>query len=97
MEQEIVERAGLCSLGLNLSLAALKGSLAALSGSLALAADVVDSATDSIASLAVWIGLKLAERRAREFPFGLYKLENAASVVMAIFVFLAAYEVGAVR
>ena len=51
-----IERVGCYSFLINLGLAGFIGTLAYLSDSLALAASTVDSATDCIASLAVWIG-----------------------------------------
>jgi len=91
-EQHGIERVGLYSVALNIGLATLKALLAMASGSLALAADAIDSLTDTIGSVAVWVGLRLSRRRSRSFPYGLYKLENVASVVVSIFIFFAAYE-----
>jgi cation diffusion facilitator family transporter len=71
----------------------MKGVLAGLSGSLAVTAATIDSATDSIASLAVYAGLKLSKRKTRHFPLGLYKIENVISVIIALFIFFAGYEI----
>jgi cation diffusion facilitator family transporter len=92
-DQGLVERVGLYALLVNLALGGLNVGLAAFSGSLALAAGAVDSATDIIASLAVWAGLRLSQRKSRAFPYGLYKMENVSSVVVALFIFLAGYEI----
>jgi cation diffusion facilitator family transporter len=78
---------------LNLLLAAVKGWLAYRSASLAVTAGAVDSATDSVASLAVFGGLLLSTRKSRAFPLGLYKIENLISVVIAFFIFFAGYEI----
>lgn len=78
---------------INLGLAAMKGALAYLSGSLAIAASAIDSASDAVASLLIYAGVKLSSRKTRVFPMGLYKLENLASVVVAIFIFIAGYEI----
>ena len=83
----------LCAFLLNLGLSGLKVVLACFSGSLALAASAVDSGTDSVASLAVFGGLKLSTRKSPKFPYGLYKIENVISVIMAIFIFLAGFEI----
>lgn len=77
---------------LNLALAGMKGVLASATGSLAITASAVDSATDSISSFAAWAGLRLSERRTATFPMGLYKIENVISVVVALFIFVAGYE-----
>jgi cation diffusion facilitator family transporter len=78
---------------LNLFLAVMKGFLAATSGSLAIMAGAIDSGTDAVASLVIYGGVKLSTRKTRGFPLGLYKLENVASVLIAIFIFIAGYEI----
>ncbi len=88
-----VERVGLYSLLVNLVLVGLKMSLAALSGSLALAADSAHSLVDVFASLAVLAGLSLSKRKSKAFPYGLYKVENVVSIVIALLIFLAGYEI----
>jgi len=86
------ERIGVYSVGVNLFLVSLKLGLAALSGSLALAADAVHSLVDVVASLVVLGGLLIARRKSRSFPYGLYKVENLVSAVVALLIFLAGYE-----
>lgn len=88
-----LERIGVYSLLVNLGLAGIKGLLAFLSGSLALTADAIDSATDVVASLAVLAGLLLSRRKSKRFPYGLYKVENVVSVIIALLIFLAGYEI----
>jgi cation diffusion facilitator family transporter len=78
---------------LNLGLATLQVILAFLSGSLAIAAGAIDSATDSVTSLAVYGGVRLSVKKTRTFPLGLYKIENVISVVVAFFIFIAGYEI----
>jgi len=90
---EQVERVGFYSFLVNLGLAGLKAILAYFSGSLAIAASAVDSATDTVASLAVWGGLKLSTRKTRSFPYGLYKIENVIQVAMALLIFFVGYEI----
>jgi cation diffusion facilitator family transporter len=90
---EASERMGIYSLGVNLFLAGLKAALAVLSGSLALAADAIHSSVDVVGSLVVLGGLVIARRKARAFPYGLYKVENVAAVVVALLIFVAAYEI----
>jgi len=90
---ESTERAGFYSVGLNVFLVCLKLGLAAASGSLALAADAIHSLVDVLASLIVLVGLFIARRKSRSFPYGLYKVENVVSVVLSLLIFLAGYEI----
>jgi cation diffusion facilitator family transporter len=78
---------------LNLGLAVLKALLAVLSGSLAITASAVDSATDVVASLGLYFGLKLSTRKSAVFPLGLYKIENLLSVGVALAIFFAGCEI----
>ena len=78
---------------LNLVLAIMKALLAFSSGSLAITASAIDSGTDAVASLVIYGGVKLSTKKTRSFPMGLYKLENVASVVIALFIFIAGYEI----
>ena len=88
-----LDRVALYSLGANLGLSALKLALSATSGSLALAADGIHSLVDVFSSVAVLVGLRLAARKSPRFPYGLYKVENVVSVVIALLIFLAGYEI----
>jgi cation diffusion facilitator family transporter len=45
------------------------------------------------AAVAVLIGLKLAGRKSKAFPYGLYKVENLVAAGVAITIFLTAYEI----
>jgi len=92
-ETLLIRRVAWYAFLINLFLAALKTALAAMSNSLAITAGAIDSGTDSVASLAVFIGVLLSTRKTRTFPLGLYKIENLISVVVAIFIFFAGYEV----
>jgi len=93
LENRRIRQVALSAFLLNLILAAVKGVLAHQSGSLAITAGALDSASDSIASLAVFGGLLLSTRKSQAFPLGLYKIENLISVVVAIFIFFAGYEI----
>ncbi len=88
-----VERWGWYSVGINVILVAINLSIATASGSLAVAAEMVHNVVDFIAAVGVLIGLKLATRKTRAFPYGLYKLENVTSVVIAAMIFVTAYEI----
>ncbi|MCF8105720.1 MAG: cation diffusion facilitator family transporter [Desulfohalobiaceae bacterium] len=92
-ETRQIQRVALYGFLLNLGLAGMKGILAKTSGSLAVAAGAIDSATDSVASAAIYGGLRLSALKSSRFPLGLYKIENLISVFVAFFIFLAGYEV----
>jgi cation diffusion facilitator family transporter len=64
-----------------------------LSGSLSLIGEAVHSLSDSFASVITYISIKFSTKRNERFPYGLYKLENLASVVISLFLFLASYEI----
>ena len=91
MEQS--EKIGLYSVGTNLLLVGIKYGLALLSGSMALVADAIHSATDVISSATVFAGIKLSKRKSKNFPYGLYKVENFVSLLSSILIFLAGYEI----
>ncbi len=91
--QKLKERWAIGSLILNLSLSILKLVAGLFTGSLALIAEAIHSFSDLVASVISLISVKLAAKKTKEFPYGLYKLENIASVVISIFLFFAAYEI----
>ena len=82
------------SIGLNLSLAIIKGVAGVVSSSTALISDAIHSATDVLASIAAFVGLWVAGREHPSFPYGLYKAETVATLVTSIAVIIAAYEIG---
>jgi cation diffusion facilitator family transporter len=87
------EKIGFYSIGVNVLLVALKGGLAVLSGSVALMADAIHSATDVVSSITVLAGIKISKRKSKNFPYGLYKVENFVSLLTSLFIFLAGYEI----
>jgi cation diffusion facilitator family transporter len=92
LNRALAERTSLYSVGVNLLLVALKYSFALLSGSVALMADAIHSMSDVFASLTVVAGLKISRRKSRDFPYGLYKVENLVSLGIAFVILLVAYE-----
>jgi cation diffusion facilitator family transporter len=90
---ELIERIAWYSIVVNIAVATLDLGMAYLSGSLALAAETVHNVVDLTASAAVLIGLKLAYRKNKNFPYGLYKIENVIAVAIAFFVFFTGYEI----
>lgn len=83
----------LYSLLVNLFLLGLNLAMAAYSGSLALIAETAHNLADLAASATVWIGLTLSQRKSHSFPYGLYKIENVAAIIVGLFIFLTAYEI----
>jgi len=90
---EMVERTGWFSIGVNIFLTLLNLVIALASGSLAVAAEMVHNLVDLMASVAVLVGLKLSQRESRDFPYGLYKVENVVAIGIALLIFLTGYEI----
>ena len=57
-----------------------QGRLAVLSGSLAIKADAIHSLSDVLSSLVILAGIRISRRASRQFPFGLYKVENLVAL-----------------
>lgn len=89
----LAKRVALYSLLVNLFLLGLNLAMAAYSGSLALMAETAHNLADLAASATVWIGLTLSQRKSHSFPYGLYKVENVAAIIVGLFIFLTAYEI----
>lgn len=66
---------------------------AIITGSIALKAEAFHTLTDFIASLTVYAGLKIAKRKTKSFPYGLYKIENLISVIISLLVLFSGYEI----
>jgi len=88
-----IERWGWYSIGVNVVLAGINLAVALASGSLAVEAEMVHNLVDFLTAVGVLIGLKLSTRKSKEFPYGLYKLENVVTVVLAVMIFVTAYEI----
>ncbi|MFW6128503.1 MAG: cation diffusion facilitator family transporter [Halobacteriota archaeon] len=87
------EKVASLAIAVNIGLFGIKYFFAVLSGSIAMRAGAFDAFTDVVASSAVFIGLMIASRKTRNFPYGLYKVENLVSVIVALFIFYAGYEI----
>jgi cation diffusion facilitator family transporter len=87
------EKIGVYSIAVNLLLVGIKIGLSLLSGSVALVADAIHSSTDVISSATVLAGMKISKRTSKNFPYGLYKVENLVSLLSSVFIFLAGYEI----
>ncbi|MFN4319730.1 MAG: cation diffusion facilitator family transporter [Aquificaceae bacterium] len=84
----------LASLGLNLIQSLLKFVAGTLTGSLSMMGEAVHSLSDSFASVIAFITIKLSDKKVQRFPYGLYRLENLGSIIIAFFLLLTAYEIG---
>ena len=87
------QKVALLAICINLILFGMKYLFAVLSGSIALKAEAFHSLSDVIASSTVFAGLVIAKRKTKSFPYGLYKVENLVSVVVALAIFYAGYEI----
>jgi cation diffusion facilitator family transporter len=87
-----LERWGWGSIAVNVLLVALHGAVALRSGSLAVAAELVHNVVDLLSAIAVLVGLKLALRKSRAFPYGLYKVENLVAAGLAVLIFVTGWE-----
>jgi len=93
MPEAVIRKVAIYSLLLNVGLVGAKLFLSSRAGSLALQADAVHSLVDVLASLALIAGLEISGRKTRSFPYGLYKVENVAAVIISLLLFLTAYEI----
>ncbi|EKF85356.1 cation diffusion facilitator family transporter [Methanobacterium formicicum] len=88
------QRAAKYSTLTNLCLSIIKGFFGLMSGSVALIADSIHSFSDIFASLAVYIGLKLSQKKPDEkFPYGYYKTETMASLIVAVIILFGGLEI----
>ncbi len=81
------------SIGVNLLLSVIKIVGGLISGSAALTADGVHSLSDLAASLSVYAGIVISNKKSELFPHGLYKVENLVALVSAFAIFFAGYEI----
>jgi cation diffusion facilitator family transporter len=83
-------RVAAAATGLTVALAVIKGIVGELRGAPALTADAVHSGADAVAIFASWLGLRLADRPpTRRFPFGLYRAETLATLLVSAIIFFA--------
>ncbi len=90
---ESSEKTAWLSIVTNLILVCIKTAVAFISGSLAVTADAIHSLSDVVASAITLIGIKISERPARGFPYGLYKVENLVALVTSVLILFAGYEI----
>jgi len=87
------EKVAALAVGIHLVLFGIKYIFSTISGSIALKADAFHSLSDVVASSTVFVGLIIAKRKTKSFPYGLYKVENLVSVMVALAIFYAGYEI----
>lgn len=87
------EKTAWLSILTNLLLVCIKTAVALISGSLAVVADAVHSLSDVVSAAIILIGIKIAKRPARGFPYGLYKVENLVALATSVFILFAGYEI----
>jgi len=87
------KKISLYSVGINLFLSFIKIAGGMISGSAALVADGVHSLSDLAASLSVYVGIVISNKKSDLFPHGLYKVENLVALVSAFAIFFAGYEI----
>ncbi len=90
---ESSEKTAWLSILTNVVLVGIKTIVAFFSGSLAVAADAIHSLSDVVSSVIILIGIKISERQARGFPYGLYKVENLVAMVTSVLILFAGYEI----
>lgn len=87
------KKISLYSIGVNLFLSLIKIAGGIFSGSAALTADGVHSLSDLAASVSVYIGIIISNKKFKSFPHGLYKVENLVALISAFAIFFAGYEI----
>ncbi len=71
----------------------IKLTAAIYTGSAGMLADTIHSAADVAGSLLVWIGVRIAPRKFKKFPYGFYKIENLMALAIGFAILYGAYEV----
>ena len=79
------ERAAAISAIILFVLSVTKGVVALVSGSVSLLADSIHTFADIFSSIAVWVGLKLIQKKPTErFPYGYFKAESFALLIVSL-------------
>lgn len=87
------ETIALIGVFVNIFLGFAKYLLGCISGSLSLKADAFHSFLDILISLLIFVGLKITQRKSKNFPFGLHKIENLLSLFIGVIMILAGIEI----
>jgi len=91
-EFALARRRAALSIVVNALLAMIKGAAGVAAGSAALIGDAVHSATDVFASASAYLGLWAAGKKHPSFPYGFYKAESIASLLIAASIIFTAYK-----
>lgn len=84
---------GFVSLGVNLVLFGVKLAAGLATQSIALIADAVHSLSDSLTSVVIIIGFKMAAKPSdRDHPFGHGRMEQIAALIVSVLLFVAGFE-----
>ena len=85
LQAERGQKTTLVGIGVNVGLVLVKGTAGWLGNSYALVADAMESATDIVTSIFVWVGLRTAARAPdQNHPYGHGKAEPLAAIVVAL-------------
>jgi len=87
------EKTALLAITVNLGIFAIKYAAAGMSGSIALKAEAFHTLADFVASLTAFAGLKIAKRKSKAFPYGLYKIENFMALFISLVILYTGYEI----
>lgn len=87
------EKVVLIGILVNLIIFGIKYITAIVTDSVAVKAEAFHTFTDLIATVTVFVGLKIAKRKVKAFPYGLYKMENLVSVCISFIIFYTGYEI----
>jgi len=87
------KKIALLSIGVNFMLFIIKLIAGLISGATTLVADAIHSLSDLAAAVSVYTGIEIANKKTKEFPYGLYKVENLVATISAFAIFLAGYEI----
>lgn len=87
-------RATLIGIAGNAFLFAIKAAAGMLSGSLALISDAINSFSDTVYSVALFIAVKVAHKKAdRDHPFGHHRAEPVAALFIALMMGILGFEI----
>jgi len=87
------EKVAAVSILTSLLLSVSKAIIGFFAGSIVLITDALHSGADTMTGFASWFGLKISQKKPDErFPYGYYKAENLATLVVSGFILYVAFE-----
>ena len=88
---QAARRAAILGMAVNGVLALVKGTAGVLGNAYVLVADAIESLTDVVSSLIVWLGLRVASQPPTvDYPYGRGRAETLSALIVAAMLFLAA-------